>query len=706
MPVRFDECMQRSILLTLVLCLVVAGAAPPVTAASASGPSAGTPAPQPSTETPASAAQPTQAAQNNTTVTILSYNDVQTAAAENGTLPRLVTLVEQRRAAHDNPTVVVGGGDQMGPHSLSPLSQWRVPVEATNVLDPAADVVGNHEFDYGVDAVANFSEASSYPWLLANVVDEETGETMPGTEPYTVVERGGARIGIVGVADEKLESKSAVDFEEEGYEIRNYSAVAGEYATHLKENESVDVVVVSAHLGVPTAKNLANTTEHVDAVVVGDDEREYPPREVGGAVVTEAEARAEHVSELNLTVSDGEVTAWDGRLLDVTENVTKNETVANLITDARETELDKRAGRTEVELDARFSSNYHDDTALGNLVGDSFRANSGADVAVTNAGGIRSDAVYGPGNLSVGDVYNVLPFQNTLVTVELTGAELKRLLASQVVTLESEAGQQYGPEPKLQVSGVTYEWIGHNNTDERIRDAWVNGEPLDENETYTVTVNSYMAGWDGSVLTNATRVSESNTLYGTALLEYVQANSPVAPEDEDRIRRVDAEVETESVEVSDDRVTVSLAAPEGVRSVGEVYAATGDHDRVGAESVALADDTVEATFDAAELREAAGDAERLPVYGAYNTSAYERVYFEHSVLNAEVPASAVAAAETTTAAADPTTDEPTTADATEMPVEETTAGTTEPSDGGVPGFGAGAALVALLVGTFVSLRRA
>lgn len=483
--------MQQPIALTLILCLIVAGAIPPTTAATQHGSDATTPQ---SIDAPAPASSAAQASQNNTTVTILSYNDVQTAAAENATLPRLVTLINQRRAAHDNPTVVVGGGDEVSPHALSPLSAWRVPVEALNVLDPDADVIGNHDLDYGFEAVANFSDASTYPWLMANVVDAETGEPIPGTKPYHVVERDGVKVGVVGVADEKIEAKTAVDFEEEGYELRNYSAVAGEYATHLKENESVDVVVVSAHLGVPVAKNLANATENVDAIVVGDDEVEYPPQETGGAVIMEAEARAEHVAELNLTVEDGEVTAWDGRLLGVDENVSKNETVSRLITEERKEELGKQAGRTEVELDARFDPNYHDETALGNMIGDSFRAQTGAEVAITNAGGIRSNSVYGPGNLTVGDVYNVLPFQNTLVTLELTGAELKQLLASQVVTLDSDEGQQYGSEAKLQVSGVTYEWVGHEETDRQIRDAWVNGEPLDENATYTVTVNSYMAG--------------------------------------------------------------------------------------------------------------------------------------------------------------------------------------------------------------------
>ncbi|UPV75443.1 5'-nucleotidase C-terminal domain-containing protein [Halorussus limi] len=694
--------MRKSATLFLILSLVVAGAVPPAAAsASDSHSTTGTAAPAPT-----AAQTPTNNTSDGaTTLTILSYNDVQTAAAQNGTLPRMVTLINQRRAAHDNPTVVVGGGDEVSPHSLSPLTQWRTPVEVLNVLDPAAEVIGNHDLDYGFDAVANFSENSEFPWLMANVVDEETGEPIPGTKPYTVVERRGVKVGIVGVADRKIKSKTSVDFDEQGYELKNYSDTASEYATMLKQEKNVDVVVVSAHLGVPVAKTLANTTENVDAIVVGDDEIEYPPAETGGAVIMEAEARAEHVAELNLTVENGNVTGWNGRLLDVTENVSKNETVSNIVTDARKAELSKVAGRTTVELDARFASNYHDETALGNMIGDSFRAQTGAEVAITNAGGIRSNGVYGPGNLTVGDAYNMLPFSNTLVTVELTGAQLEQLLASQVVTLESEEGQQYGAESKLQVSGVTYEWVGHNGTD-RIRDAWVGGEPVSDDETYNVTVNSYMAGWDDSVLQNATVVSESHMLYGTALVKYVRSNSPVSPTDENRIRRVDAEVETKSVTASERTATVELAAPNGTQNLSEFYATTGDaSDRLAAESVSLSNGTVTVAFDIAELRElSSGDA--VQIYGGYNTSAYQRVYFNNSVLNAEVSADEFGAETTTATTTEPaTTVDTTTATTREAPVEDGTETTTGETHTDIPGFTPVTGVVALLAAVFVVLRR-
>jgi PGF-CTERM protein len=645
---------------------------------------------------------------NETTVTLLTYNDVQTAMAQNTTVPRMIHLVNERRAAHDNPTVVVGGGDQVSPHSLAPVSQWRLPVEVLNVLQPDVEVVGNHDLDYGFGPVANYSNESEFPWVMANIVQTDSGEPIPGTEPYTVVERDGVRVGVIGLADEQILGKTAVDFDEQGYELRDYAEVGQEYATQLREEENVDVVVVAGHFGVPTAQDLANRTAGIDAVVVGDDEVEYPPQETNGTVVVEAEARAEHVGEVNLTVSDGEVTSWNGRLLSVTENTTKNQTADRIITETRGEALSQVVGETRTELDARFASNYHDETALGNLITDAFRWKEGSEIAITNAGGIRSNSVYGPGEVTVGDVYNMLPFGNTLVTVELTGDEVTQLLESQVVTMESETGQQYGAEPQLQVSGITYEYVPHEDVpaDQRIQDVWVNGEPLDAEETYTVTVNSYMAGWEGSVLENATRVSETQDLYGTVTVEYIQAHSPVSPTDEDRIRRVNHLAGQDPVTLDGEgTVTAEFALPENATDVRHFYATTNASTMVESQTVRVGEDTVTVNFSDYELRRLASEDAEIQVYATYNSSSLDTVYFDRLRLAGDLEVT-LESPETATPTATPSAAPTTAADTTAAGTTGVAPATTEESDdGGSPGFGPGVALVALVAAALVALRR-
>jgi 5'-nucleotidase/UDP-sugar diphosphatase len=618
--------MRRTLTVLVVLCLVTVGFAPAVSAADAQADGATT------AENESSAQQ--------TTLTILQYNDIQTAASQDGNFPRLAHLIDERRAAHDNPTVVLGGGDQVSPHSLSPTSQWRTPIAALNAIEPDAEVIGNHDLDFGFEEVEKFAGESNFPWLMANVVQEDSGDPIPGTEPYEVIEKGDVTVGVIGIADEAIKGKTAVDFDEKGYVVQDHVETTQKYATQLKEEENVDVVVVLGHVGIPESKEIARNVDEVDAIAVGDDEREYPPKEISGTIVMEAEGRAAHLNEVNLTIQDGEVVSWNGRMLDVTEDIPKDEEVSTIITEARGEQLSTVLGTSEVELDSRFASNYADETALGNMITDAFRWKTGAEVAITNAGGIRSNSVYGPGEITAGDVYSILPFGNSLVTVELTGAELKQLLASQVTTARTG---EFGGQAQLQVSGVQYEWADNAFLpwDERIRDVYVNGEPLDEDETYTVTVNSYMAGWDGSVLEDAPRVSTTEALYGTVTAEYIKEKGTVAPEKTDRIRRTDAVVPSAPVLTNgEDTATAVVKRPAFSENVDEesFYVLNETGHRLEAESVKVTENRIFVRFDDAALRQLAENSDDLELYGEYvdPTTNDQRIAWETSVLNSDI----------------------------------------------------------------------
>ncbi|AUV80547.1 bifunctional metallophosphatase/5'-nucleotidase [Salinigranum rubrum] len=658
--------MRRLITLLLTLSLVTAGVVPVVGTVGATTPQTASDPASPDVSAMAGADAPTRpqtdgaTGDNTTTVTVLSYNDIQTAAAEDGNLPRLVTLIERRRAAHDNPTVVVGAGDQIGPHALSPVSQWRAPVDVLTLVDPDADVVGNHEFDYGLDGVSGTTADSRFPWLATNLVNSSTGEPFDGTEEYEIVERDGVRVGIIGLVDYGATyGKTNIDFAAEGITLEAYTEDGPATAEYLKEEENVDVVVALAHTGVPDAKALAenDTADAIDVIAVGDDEIRYPPAETSGSIITESVARAEYLGELNLTVDTetNDVTAWNGRLVNVAEEVPKNETASRLINEYRaEVSLDENVTYSETALDARFSTNYHRESNYGNLVTDSFRAKTGADVAITNAGGIRSNRMYGPGNITGGDVFNTLPFPNTLVTVELTGSELRETLASQVVTLESDTGQEFGAEISQQVSGVRFEWVAHDDADPKIRDVWVNRagpdepprwEPLQENETYEVTVNSFMAGGgSGYGLEDEPVVEETDVLYAEALVDYLESKERIAPTVEGRMRRVDSVVGAEAVELNGGLVTVSFDAPENATAINAssfyVQNATGATAPAVDATFDEADGTVDVTFDIVGVRPLVRPGGDLDVYGSYTDSQYEGewVYWSSAVMNGDIDA--------------------------------------------------------------------
>ena len=587
-----------------------------------------------------------------TTLTLLSYNDIQTAAAEDKNFPRLVTLIEQRRAAADGPVVVVGGGDEVGPHALSPISQWRAPVDVLNEVGPDADVIGNHEFDYGLDPISEVTADSEFPWLATNLVDSETGEAFDGTESTNIVERGGVSVGIIGLVDYGATyGKTNIDFEAEGITLEDYTETGPAEAKRLKNEEGVDVVVALAHTGIGDAEALAeaDADDDIDVVVVGDDEQFYPPEAVDGSIVSEARARALYLSEIELTIEGGEVTAFDGQLIEVTEDIEKDPTASDIIAEYRgEVSLDSPVVETETPLDATFGSNYHRETNYGNVVTDAMRERVDADVAITNAGGIRSDSVYGPGEITGGDIFNTLPFPNTVVSLELTGEELVETLESQVVTLESETGQNFGEEISQQTSGVRFEWVPHEDADELVRDVYVGGEPLDPDETYEVAVNSYIANGGSGYPLDDKPVEDTGELQATTVVNYLEEKDTIAPTVEGRMQRVDRDLPDAAVTVDGNgKVVAQFDAPDDVESVAEDTVAvwTTDGEHLDAEKVVFdeEDETLVVRVDDGDLAdtiEDADDGDEVPLnlYAEYESSEYEQIYFERSRLNADVTA--------------------------------------------------------------------
>ncbi|MEF8826093.1 MAG: 5'-nucleotidase C-terminal domain-containing protein [Halapricum sp.] len=575
-------------------------------------------------------------------LTVLSYNDIQTAASNPTAMGRLVGAVNDRRAAIDHPTLVVGGGDQVSPSSLSPVSNWTVPIQTLNVLNPAAEVIGNHDLDYGFEPVSNFSAASSFPWLVANVQHEDGGN-IPGTQNYTIVERGDVTIGIVGLVDEAIKPKTAVDFDDNGYRVTDFVAAGDRISMMLKEDKGVDVVVAATHIGVPESKQLARQTDDIDLIITGDDEVTFPPQTIDGTVVMEAEARAAYLGEANFTVGEEQV-AFDGgslRTLDEESGYTINETARTLVDESRGKYLSTVAGRTAVPLDSTFGSNYAQETRWGNLVADAFLAQTGADVAATNAGGIRGNFVIEPGNITYDDVYTSLPFGNYLVTKEMTGEQLRELLASQVTRLDA----QYGGQAQLQVGGVTYEFVDRPGAERKVTDVYVGGQPLDSTATYHVTINSYMAGWSfgdryGWNMSDLETVGSDYTLYGTAAVEYIESNSPITRPGVDRIRRVTETVALTDVSIADETTELTFEAPANATAVqtGTVRFENATTGEVAASDTRLDDGSVVVTVENQAIHELAASSETIHVYGKYNDSTFDaqRNGFTFSVFNGEV----------------------------------------------------------------------
>ncbi len=189
--------------------------------------------------------------------------------------------------------------------------------------------------------------------------------------------------------------------------------------------------------------------------------------------------------------------------------------------------LDTEVGQTEVRLEGDRALIRTQETNLGNLVTDLMRAETGADIALTNGGGLR-DSVE-PGPITLENVLEIHPFENAVVTIELTGAEVVEALEHGV----SRHPDDWGGFPH--VSGIVYSFNTNAEPGSRVQEVRYQGGPIDPEATFVVATNDFLsAGGDEFTMLKKDHLEEFATLE-SMIISYLQENSPVAPEVEGRI---------------------------------------------------------------------------------------------------------------------------------------------------------------------------
>jgi len=194
-------------------------------------------------------------------------------------------------------------------------------------------------------------------------------------------------------------------------------------------------------------------------------------------------------------------------------------------------------GKTSVPLDARASVIRFGESNLGNFLADVYKQAVGADCALVNSGGIRSDTTYGPGDLTKKDILSILPFENALVKVRLTGAHIKRLLEHGV----SVAGQEDGRFP--QVSGLSFAYDAGRPVGSRVTSIEFGGSAIDPAKSYTLAVNAYLlGGGDGYDFKGAEVLvkPEEGPVEPDVVMEAITKMGTIAPQVEGRINSTGA----------------------------------------------------------------------------------------------------------------------------------------------------------------------
>ena len=505
----------------------------------------------------------------------------------------LSAKLNELREGNKNSLTVAAGDLIGGSPAFSGLFHDEPSVETLNEMGLDISGVGNHEFDEGVDELLRMQNGGCHPvdgcyfeenfsgadfqWLSANVVETATGETpLP---PYEIKKVKGVRVAFIGMtleATDTLVAASGI----QGYEFLDEAETANALIPELKRKKVEAIVVllheggsqtpppgdVSACVGISgpiVAINDALDPE-IDAIITGHTHLPYncllddpagDPRIVTsaysfGRVVTEVnlvldkktrEVRRDLSTATNHVVDQASLTPDP----DVTKIIEKWQP---LVDEAGDTPIgmiteDINRGGTPPGTDRGVES------AAGNLVADAqlwATSANGADVAFMNPGGVRSDLTFadsageGNGVVTFGEAFTFQPFGNSLVTYEMTGAQIVSVLEEQCQPLGSSRPFLHLGVPDALTYDLATTIVAGDCISVSISNVVLNGSLLVTSSTYNVTVNSFLADGGDNFDTLGTittpRIDGGNDLQ--ALTNYLGTFSPVAPPSIDRVNEL------------------------------------------------------------------------------------------------------------------------------------------------------------------------
>lgn len=498
-------------------------------------------------------------------LTIMHTNDTH---AHLDDIARRATVVKTIRSeAHNN--LLLDAGDVFSGTLYFTKYQGQADIDLMNMLGYNAMGLGNHEFDKGPTALAEFINKAAFPIINSNfdfstepalsslfknsVGEGSVGESLKASiYPAAIVDVNGEKVGLIGVTTEDTGEISSP-----GDRIKiNDAFVSAASAVDMLEDKGIDKIIAISHLGWDKDKELAEQVEGIDIIVGGHSHTkpsDYP------AVITDAQYNTptlvvqaneygKYLGRLDVDFDDvGLVKEYEGRLIDVAAKdadgnyvyAEDQEFAEKLATYKAPLEELKNTvvGKTQVALDGARDNVRTKETNLGNLIADAMLEKAsklgGASMAITNGGGIR--ASIDEGDITLGEVLTVMPFGNTLVVLELTGEQIIAALENGVSQVEQKAGRF------PQVAGLKFTWDPEKAVEQRIVDVKVKTSEgyssINRSSRYLVATNNFMAGGgDGyTSFKEASKVIDIGFVDYEVFKEYLQQNSPVNPVIEGRI---------------------------------------------------------------------------------------------------------------------------------------------------------------------------
>lgn len=502
--------------------------------------------------------------------TILHTNDIHGRISYQGDsrydmgFANIKTIADKYRELADE-FIMIDAGDTIHGTNEVNLSRGKNAIDLLNKLGYKAFTPGNHEYNFGLDRLLELTgdEKNTFKTISSNVEYKDSGKKV--FDSYTEWEVFGNKIGIIGVTAQDTPTTTHPDNVKDIRFTDEVTAMKGEIE---RLSDEFNHFIALTHVGYNVDEKIAKEVEGLDVIIGGHS---HTPviggKVVNGTLITQAWEYGKMLGLVHLDFDE------DGNLINKTaetitlddnfalrDNRGKEENILNVLPSStlgntddikRETatedpetkqmldefkneldaKLDEQIGESAVDLEGTRDAVRRRETNLGNFIADAIRDFSKADIGVLNGGSIRS--ALEAGKLTVGDIITVLPFINTVETIELPGSVIKSALEHSVRLLPDEQNGGF-----LQMSGMSVVVDITKPVGERIVAVNVGDKPLDLDHIYSLTASDFtLAGGDGyDMFTKFDVANVSGELFSDAVMTYIKKqNKAISPKVEGRI---------------------------------------------------------------------------------------------------------------------------------------------------------------------------
>lgn len=488
------------------------------------------------------------------TLTILHTNDIHGHLTEwlgwdgdlkgktVGGLGRLAGAVAQARKEAGEGVLLLDAGDLLGETMIADLTHGKALIAVLNHLGYDALTVGNHEPDFGIEALRERMGEAKFPTVAANLVERKGGKLF--TKPYVIKKVNGVSVGIIGLAYPKTAWTTAANHVAK-VEFQEPVQAAKMYLPKMRD-DGAEVAIVLSHLGLGGDKHLARSVDGIDVIVGGHSHNRMAKAEqVEATLIVQAGAHGSDLGRLALTIENGRITAHRRTLILLDHETVPADPAAEVLLERllkpHRKALDEVVGKARnwlvrsQTLAGQEARKRDEESPIDSLFADILREQTEAEVALLP--GVGYGVAISPGPITAAHLRQMVPHEGKVITMRLSGTQIIEVLEQAVEnTFTDDPAVKVGG--MIQVGGIRFRYdptlakgqrVWHI---ERTEGRWT---PMAE---YTVVTNSMLAGGGHNyqTLTMGENRAEHGSYYET-IQRWFEKNSPVATPPTGRIEK-------------------------------------------------------------------------------------------------------------------------------------------------------------------------